>query len=530
MKYQFLSSVGLVCWFSGTLFACDDRVTAVRAVLATSASDTFAGVPESEARSPYARGRWRLMTQEQLSRVVIYASHILIRHRELKTLEANFCVADWQVSSPPPQRTREEARALAQSLAVELEHHPERFFAYAVQHSEDLATGPLGGSLGGKGGLDYAPWGEVLDALSAIAPSQVSAVVETEYGFHIFLRRPPPARDTVSGSHLVIGYDQAGWLRNAVPRGPVPTRSRKEAFELAQSLADRARENPEQFSVLVDRYSEHRDAAAGGDLGEWATPGPSRYPREVEILATLPIGGVSQPIDSLFGVEILQRTPIRSRGRYAMNALVFSFDASVHDDDPRSRASILRLARAMAQAVANDASKFDELRASHCCQGTTQLSDGLEYPEVVRVLSQMKFGEIATEPIESGHQLLIPMRLDPETIASPQMVFDLAFSGPPDTSYFLSYMPPETAREELRTVATQAVVSLNVDATTAEALQQLHERPWAPELATATVEERQVGLNAFQHEVRALLGPADGQRYVELLEKRIEQLLLQPGD
>jgi hypothetical protein len=465
------------------------------------------------------------MTAPQMGATVVHMSHILITHRDVTDPTVSFSRVDWR-STQRSSRSREEALALAQSIASELERHPDGFASAARRHSDDLATRDRGGSLGGVSVLRLQPWGAVLDALSALRFDEVSGVIETQHGFHLLLRRSPPRAETLSGSHLVIGYDDAGWLRKVVARGSIPARTRQQALQLAQSLADQARQAPEQFGALVERYSEHRDAEEGGDLGLLSTLASKAFPREVEILSELPVNGVSGPVDSLFGFEVLQRTPVRERKEYAMTAIGIRFELDVPDTAPNSRASASRLATELAAQIRQDPTRFEALQGQYCCRGVTRFSEGRAFPGVARAFEHMAIGEVAGVPIEAAGQFVIPRRLQLDDDAPLPASVDLDFAGPLDAAYLLSHMDSPTARAQLAEVLAQVIASQNLDGERAAHLRELHERPW--QSGAPSQRERQEALSALSSPLEQLLGPAGYSSYVSLREGQLERLLLHP--
>jgi hypothetical protein len=463
------------------------------------------------------------MTSPQMGATVVHMSHILITHREVTDPRVSFSRVDWR-STLRSSRSRDEALALARSIAGELERRPGSFASAARRHSEDLATRDRGGSLGGVSVLRLQPWGAVLDALSALRFDEVSGVIETQHGFHLLLRRSPPRAETLGGSHLVIGYDDAGWLRKVVARGSIPPRTRQQALELAQSLADQARRAPDQFGALVERYSEHRDAEEGGDLGLLSTLAPKAFAREVEILSELPVNGVSAPVDSLFGFEVLQRTPVRERKEYAMTGIGIRFELDVPDAAPNSRVSASRLANELADQIRRDPRRFEALQSQYCCKGVTRFREGRAFPGVARAFEHMAIGEVATVPIEAAGQFIIPRRVQLDGDAAPPVSVDLDFAGPADADYLLSHMDAPTARAQLAEVLTQVIASQNLDGERAARLRELHERPW--QSGAPSQSEREEALAALASPLEQLLGPAGYSSYLSLRERQLERLLL----
>lgn len=71
-----------------------------------------------------------------------------------------------------------------------------------------------------------------------------------------------------------------------------------------QELREQVASGQRRFEDLARQYSEDGSAASGGDLG-WASPG-NFVPEFEEAMNRLPIGGVSPPIVSRFGVHLIQ--------------------------------------------------------------------------------------------------------------------------------------------------------------------------------------------------------------------------------
>jgi len=86
---------------------------------------------------------------------------------------------------PYVTRTREEAFALAQEIRQRL-LGGEDFEQIAKENSDDAGSAPMGGDLGRFRREQMVP--EFSDAAFALAPGDVSEVVESPFGFHVILR------------------------------------------------------------------------------------------------------------------------------------------------------------------------------------------------------------------------------------------------------------------------------------------------------------------------------------------------------
>jgi PPIC-type peptidyl-prolyl cis-trans isomerase-like protein len=358
----------------------------------------------------YPHGAWRLAAPGDLDRTVLWLSHILIRHDQVESLDVPFNITGWVSTQPPTTRTRKEALALAESLA-ETARQQGNFDELARRYSEDPERRSRGGSLGGVVALHLAAWPSVLDAVATLRPGDISNVVSTEYGYHVLARRPPAPEATVSGAHIVIAHAGAPWIQVA-GRHEIPERSRDEAFAIAAQLYDLARGNAAAFPQLVASHSDHRDAARGGDMGSWSTREPSGYPREIETLAQLEVGEVAEPIDSLFGVQVIVRTPNRVRERYAATQIYLRFDANAAAPDAMSKGAVLSQARGLIDILKRDPTRFRSFQEESCCTDVLEIIEGRHAPDLVSTLASLASGQIADTPVEDATRYTIPKRLE----------------------------------------------------------------------------------------------------------------------
>lgn len=380
--------------------------------------------------TPYPPGKWRLVAPEEVAQVKLWLSHIVIRYDQVETRDVSFHLNGWRSAARPTLRTRPEALALAEHV-VSLARNGGEFGALARKFSDEPETATLGGSLGGLSAGQLIPWPGVLDAVETLKPGDVSNAVETETGYHIFHRRPPPPQATVSGRHIVIAHDDAPWIELAA-RGEVPRRSRQDALALAAGLYERARKGPDEFERLVAEYSEHRDAARGGDFGTWATWEVNEYPREVEALENLAVGEVAEPIDSLFGVQIIMRVENPPRQRYAMTAIQFRFDPQRPPADPLSKHTASQKAEGVSLSLREDPERFAMFQQQICCSSVVEVIAGRNLPALEDALAALAPGEIAARPIEDRNlEYIIPKRLPLDTLPpAPATRFELPSSLP----------------------------------------------------------------------------------------------------
>lgn len=110
----------------------------------------------------------------------------------------------------------------------------------------------------------------------------------------------PEAPESVVASHLLVQY------KGARAAGATITRSRDEArARAAEALA--AAKGGAEFVVLVTTYSDEPGAAErGGSLGRFRAE--EMVPQFSDAAFALPVGGVSELVETPFGFHVIKRT------------------------------------------------------------------------------------------------------------------------------------------------------------------------------------------------------------------------------
>lgn len=356
---------------------------------------------------PCPRGRWRLTSEEALRDVFVPLAHVFIAHDEAPFAgKVSWSVGDWR-SESPPRRSRAEAWQFAAWIAERARREPDSFSLLARKFSDDATTRDHGGSLGlfrifGHHLLHPA----VLDCIASIDEGEVSPVVESQHGFHVLRKLPPPLPMTVSGQEIVIGHRSAPWLATATGE-PVPNRSREQALGIARELRQRLRKGPVGFEEAVRRYSDHPGRVRSGDLGQWSTEHTTPLSREMTLLTALEVGEVSDPLETVFGVKILRRTPNRPRNTYSAEVVQLSFPAYAAN----RKAATRQKAEELLARVRSDPGLFPTFQKKHCCTGVRTWEEGHRWPRLTVAVAALQVGQIASHVIRSESAFVIAKRV-----------------------------------------------------------------------------------------------------------------------
>jgi hypothetical protein len=398
--------------------------------------------------APYPRGRWRLATLEELDRSVLWVSHILLRHADTKPISFidRYRAIEWEPNGPPPSRSRREAAVLAQKVHDDAQKAPHSFAELARKFSEDRATSGRGGSLGGTRGSQFGP--AFLDALHTMKDGEISAVVESGYGFHILQRRAPPPLDTVAGSRLVVRY------RGAMPiaGADAPSRSREEALQLAEEL----RSSAGPFDTLIRARSEHPDRAIGGYIGEWSSREPLHNGPEVEALSELQVGEISAPLDTPHGFVLLQRAPSGARAPVAVSTWVMPYDDA-------TKVNVQRRAEKLLRQLQADPQHFSRHPEKEWTTARHQWAEGRGDLTLATIAAPLQIGEFSTQPLDTGDQLVIVRRVAPDAALQsqpPALSYELPNPSAPNMDAILTSSSPEVLANQigiLKSMLDQAV-------------------------------------------------------------------------
>lgn len=134
-----------------------------------------------------------------------------------------------------------------------------------------------------------------VDATRSLAPGQVTPeLLRTGAGFHVL--------------KLVDRKDQAAQVTQTRARHVLLRTSPQLSAEVASRRLSEYRRQIESgarsFEDIAREFSEDGSAAAGGDLG-WASPGVM-VPEFEAAMNALPVGGLSAPVVSRFGLHLIQ--------------------------------------------------------------------------------------------------------------------------------------------------------------------------------------------------------------------------------
>jgi peptidyl-prolyl cis-trans isomerase SurA len=135
-----------------------------------------------------------------------------------------------------------------------------------------------------------------VEATRTIQPGQVAPeLLRTGAGFHIL--------KLLERSDVAVGRVTQTRARHVLLR----TSPQLTAEVASKRLADYRKQieaGKRSFEDVARQYSEDGSAAAGGDLG-WSSPGVM-VPEFEEAMNALPVGGISAPVVSRFGVHLIQ--------------------------------------------------------------------------------------------------------------------------------------------------------------------------------------------------------------------------------
>jgi peptidyl-prolyl cis-trans isomerase SurA len=207
--------------------------------------------------------------------------------------EVEYNIAQILVTVPEGASEAVVAERLARARAAQQRvRDGEDFATVAKQVSED-GNRQRGGEIGLKPASRLPD--VFVEAVKSLQPGQVTpTLLRSGAGFHLLKLID---RKESSGLKVTQTHARHILLRTSAQ---VPTEvAVKRLAEIKQQLERGAR-----FDELARQHSEDGSAPQGGDLG-WTGPG-SFVPEFEEAMNRLPVGGVSDPVVSRFGVHLIQ--------------------------------------------------------------------------------------------------------------------------------------------------------------------------------------------------------------------------------
>ncbi len=211
----------------------------------------------------------------------LWVRHILVRY------------SGAQGASGSIRRSRASADSLARVL-LQRARAGEDFAALAKQYSDDPSAAD-GGEIAPLEPRDAPP--EFMQAAAALAPGQISDVVESDMGLHLIQRRD---MRQCTAQHILVRY------RGAVSAPDSIVRSREEALKLADRLLSDVRNPDGSFPVAALLFSDDTmTSRAGGYLGTFS-PG-KMDPNFEKVAFALQEGEISELVETPYGFHIIRR-------------------------------------------------------------------------------------------------------------------------------------------------------------------------------------------------------------------------------
>jgi peptidyl-prolyl cis-trans isomerase SurA len=216
------------------------------------------------------------------------------QQRAAAQADAELNVAQILVTVPEGASTAErEARRVRAEQALARLRKGEDFTTVARELSED-GNRAKGGEIGLRPASRLPDL--FVDAVRPLAAGEVApALVISGAGFHVL-----KLLERREGAALRVSQTRARHiLLRTSPQLPVEAATRRLAEMLRQIQA-----GSRSFEDVARQSSDDGSAANGGDLG-WAGPGQF-VPEFDEAMGKLPVGGISPPVVSRFGVHLIQ--------------------------------------------------------------------------------------------------------------------------------------------------------------------------------------------------------------------------------
>jgi peptidyl-prolyl cis-trans isomerase SurA len=238
----------------------------------------------------------RLREREAASKVTISEAEVdlqVAKRGGAATNEYEIAQILLRLPTDPDAAALQEKTALAEQLAKRVSEGAD-FGDLAREHSE-APEALKGGSLGWRTAERLPEL--FVNAVAGLQPGQVAPVVRSPAGLHVLRlvdkRSQAPQGNSVNQTHA----------RHILLPATTPA-AEEEAKRRLQEFSRTIRSGDETFESLARQFSVDGSAAKGGDLG-WLYPGET-VPDFERVMKDLPVGGLSQPVRTQFGVHLIE--------------------------------------------------------------------------------------------------------------------------------------------------------------------------------------------------------------------------------
>ena len=343
-------------------------------------------------------------------------------------------------------------------------------------------------------------------------------------------------------SHIWITYRGAstdfsalrapGWQMEAPP-----SRSRADALQLAQQIAERARRRPDEFEILARQYSEDDSTREfGGSLGTWSAA--LMFPEFIDELDVMRTGDVSNVVETESGFHILLRRRTPTAELVAADEIVIGYRGAPLLMQVRPGREISR-SRNEAHAIANEVHARAAARPNEFPQfveiysddanalsrgdiGTWSTHEPYIHHREIELIAQLDVGQVSL-PIDSAKGFRIFRRKPASSTAKlVQLKTEIPRPTEPDVEFIVRNIDdPESLssyvaglKQVLRSMSPSLEEVKAVDA------EKIFDR-FAAGVRADDAEVRIAALGSFRAQMEKLLGT----RYSELRTKMRQQVV-----
>ena len=238
----------------------------------------------------------RLREREAISKVTISEAEVdahVSKHGGATSEEYEIAQILLRLPTDPDAAAVQAKTTLAEELAKRAREGAD--FAELAREYSEAPEALKGGSLGWRTAERLPEL--FVNAIAGLQAGQIAPVARSPAGLHLLKlvdkRSQAPQASTVTRTHA-----RHILLPAATPEAQAEARRRLAEFK--RSIASGA----ETFESLARQFSVDGSASKGGDLG-WLYPGET-VPDFERAMKELPIGGISEPVRTQFGVHLIE--------------------------------------------------------------------------------------------------------------------------------------------------------------------------------------------------------------------------------